>query len=257
MRHGRLFARSALLGAALAPLVFGGALEAQDADFLFHRPWVSVGIRGGYSLPNQGSEVFAFIKDELTIETSDLYAAALGAELAIRATERLDVALGVDWSRSRTRSEPRGFEATDGLPIEQITTFQRVPITLTVKGYLFERGRSVSRFAWIPARWSPYVGAGFGALRYSFEQDGEFVDVDSCDPVTEECDIFRDFFVSEGTTPVAHVLAGADISITPRFVITGEARYSWARSEMSRDFVGFDKIDLAGLQMTAGVSVRF
>ena len=38
---------------------------------------------------------------------------------------------------------------------------------------------------------------------------------------------------------------------------TTEARYGWASDELGFDFVGFDKLDLAGFQVTAGFTVRF
>jgi opacity protein-like surface antigen len=253
MRHRAIFAGSALLGAVLAPLVVPSGASAQEADFLFRRPWVSLGIRGGYAIPRAGSDIFEFTSEQLTVEKSDFRSAAGGLEIAVRATERIDVAFGVDVSRSETRSEFRDWIGDDDLPIEQTTVFQRIPATVTVKGYLWERGREVSRFAWIPARWSPYAGVGAGVVWYRFQQDGEFVDFDTAD-----LEIFQYTYRSEDRAPTAHVLAGADVSLGPRFVLTGEGRYSWARADMDLlEFDGFDKIDLSGLQVTAGVSVRF
>jgi hypothetical protein len=73
----------------------------------------------------------------------------------------------------------------------------------------------------------------------------------------ENLDIFPDVFESSGWTPTAHVLAGADFSLTPRLALNAEGRYGWAKADMGPDFVGFDKIDLAGFQATLGLSVRF
>ena len=243
------------LAVVAASWLFSAPVAAQeDADFLFSRPRVSACLRIGYAVPRASSDLFDFPRQHLTVETSDFQAPALEGELAFRASERLDVALGLGWAGSRTRSEIRHWIGEDDLPIEQTTRFDRVPLTLGVKGYLLERGRSVSRFAWVPARWSPFAGVGVGALWYSFEQEGEFVD-ESTDP--QAPDIFADELRSEGWTPTAHLLAGLDLSLRRNLVVTGEARYSWASAELGRDFVDFDKIDLAGFQATAGLSVRF
>jgi hypothetical protein len=53
------------------------------------------------------------------------------------------------------------------------------------------------------------------------------------------------------------VAAGLDYSLGPRWLVNGEARYSWASANMGRDFVGFDDIDLTGFRASVGVSVRF
>jgi len=42
-----------------------------------------------------------------------------------------------------------------------------------------------------------------------------------------------------------------------RLVLTGEARYTWAKDAMGAQFSGFDEIDLAGLQFTVGLALRF
>ena len=53
------------------------------------------------------------------------------------------------------------------------------------------------------------------------------------------------------------MLAGASISVTRRLFLSLETRYAWANSPLSGDFVGFDNIDLNGLQSTVGIEVVF
>ena len=242
------------LGSALAAaLVLGAAPDpawAQAPDFLLRSPRASLGLRGGYALANASSEVFDFARDELTLERSDFDAPAFGGQLAIRITPRVDVAFDLSVASTRPTSEFRDWVDTDDLPIEQVTEYRRVPVTLGFKAYLKDRGRSVGRFAWIPARWAPYVGAAGGWVWYRFEQDGDFVD-------EKTLDIFTDRFTSRGKAPTMHVYGGADWSLGPVFFLTAEARYAWARTEMGPDFVDFDPMDLSGLQATVGLSVRF
>ena len=239
------------LGAALfVGLALAEDAAAQGSGFVFKRPTVSLGVRLGYALPRAGSEIFDFTREELTIDKSDFNALSFGGELGIRAIERVDIALNLGYEKSDTRSEFRDWVDDDDLPIEQNTRFTRIPLTLGVKAYPWERGRRISRLAWIPKRWAPYFGAGAGVVWYRFEQIGDFVDF-------ETFDIFHSGFESRGSSPLAYLSGGVDVSLGPRWLVTGEARYAWASAEMDRDFVGFDNIDLAGFRMTAGFSVRF
>jgi len=244
---GGLLAAAVLAGVLALP---GAAAAQHGGDFLFERPTMRFGVRTGYAIPRAGSQIFDFTTRRLTVDEDDFESFALSGELAFRANERLDVAVEVGVSRAEIFSEFRDYVGTDDLPIQQTTEFTRVPVTLNVRGYLFERGRSVSRYAWVPGGWSPYLGAGVGWISYEFSQDGEFVDF-------ETLDIFRDRFVSDGTAPTVHVMGGIDVSLGRRLVLSGEGRYGWAEEEMDGDFVGFDEIDLSGFQATVGISVRF
>ena len=236
--------------AAMVSLPVATSAQAGGPGFLFRRPTMSFGIRGGYALAQAGSEVFDFARDMLTLETGDFSSSAWGAELAVRATERLDIAAEVGVTYSSTRSEFRDWVDLDDLPIEQTTKFQRVPMTLSAKYYLRDRGRSVSQFVWVPQSWSPYVGVGGGLVWYEFEQEGDSVDFE-----TE--DIFYALLGSVGTTGTAHVFSGVDVSLSPRVVLTGQGRYSWGSADMGQDFVDFNSIDLGGFQATVGISFRF
>lgn len=235
---------------ALALLLVASPAAAQSADFLFRRPAVTFAVRGGWAVPRAESEIFDFTTERLTVEREDFAGFTIEGELAIRVRDRLDVALGVGHSESEVRSEFRDWVDDRDLPIEQTTTLRRTPIEVGVKGYLRERGRAVSRFAWVPYGWAPYLGVGAGWMLHDFDQSGDFVDY-------ETLDIFSKDFESEGSTPTAHVAAGIDFSIGPHLLATGEGRYQWARADMSRDFVDFDPIDLSGFQATLGLALRF
>lgn len=239
-----------LVAALICGLPLAGAAAAQEADFLFERPRVTLGVKLGYAFPSAESEVFDFTREQLTVEKSDFNAFSFGGEAGYRLTERIDIALDLGYERSDAGSEFREFVGTDDLPIRQNTKFTRVPVSIGAKLYPWARGRSVSRFAWVPRRWSPYLGAGAGLVWYRFEQVGEFVDF-------ETLEIFLDEFESRGTSPLAYAAAGLEYSLGPRWLASAEARYRWASAEMGRDFVDFDDIDLSGFRATLGLSVRF
>jgi hypothetical protein len=126
----------------------------------------------------------------------------------------------------------------------------QVPLTASAKLYLQPRGRSIGRFAYVPATGlMPYVGAGGGAVWHRFVQEGLFVDYESLR-------ILEGRIETSGFSPLLHGFAGADVRISPRVSLTFEGRYTWSRAEMGNDFVGFDRIDLSGLQTTAGIQIR-
>jgi hypothetical protein len=85
---------------------------------------------------------------------------------------------------------------------------------------------------------------------YRFEQFGDFVDFD-------DLGIFSDVFTSEGWAPTFNVFGGVEIKLRSRLYLGLEARYTWAESNLSGDFLGFDAIDLDGFSTTAGINVLF
>ncbi|MXV97055.1 MAG: hypothetical protein F4Y07_00570 [Gemmatimonadetes bacterium] len=247
-----LFAALALFGATgYEPL----AAQSGGSGFLFGNPRATLTFKGGVSLPraaggNGQQSLWDLTREELTVETADLRGASIIGELAVRASERLDVTLAVGYSASETRSEFRDWEGSDGLPIEQTTRFTTTPVTAGVKAYLFERGRSVGSLAWIPRTWNPYVGVAGGLVSYSFRQHGEFVHYDTYD-------IFQDDYFSRDRAPTVHFLGGMEMSVNRHVLLVGEARYGFASAPLSEDFVGFPDLDLAGFQATAGISLRW
>ena len=247
----------AILGGLLlvgGTLSLGGpqGVEAQtDRDFLFRKPRFSVAFNLGYGMPRAGSDIYDFVTKEMTLQKSDFQSMVVGGSFGVRVTDRIEVSLEMVHGSANTLSELRDWVDQDDLPIQQNTKLTWVPVTASVKAYLWERGRRVSRFAWVPGQWSPFIGAGAGRVYYQFKQAGDFVDY-------ETYDIFFDTYRSEGNTGIFHLLAGAEWSLSPAFYLTGEGRYSWAESDMDREsFFDFDPIDLSGFQATVGLALRF
>jgi hypothetical protein len=249
-RCAGLAATAALAAAAAlaAPL----AAQSQGNGFLFRVPTGSFALRVGYARPNAGSDVYSsFLTNQLTLGRGDFGASDIAGDLAFRVAPRLDAALGLAYAGSRARSEYQHWVDQNDLPIEQRTTLQRVPLTASLKWYLEPRGRSIGRFAWLPRRYVPYVGVGAGAMWYRLHLWGDFVADDSAHSV------YTDSFSSADWALTGHAFAGLDVSVSPRFVVTGEARYTYAKAPLSADFQNFDRIDLSGFSLTAGVAVRF
>ncbi len=243
--------RIAVLAALAVTLAAPVAGVAQGGPgFLFSRPKVSLGIRTGYTLPRASSQIFDFSREEFTLNRFDFDAPYLGGELAFRFSERWDAAISAGWSEGRGLSEYRNWVDQDNLPIEQETIFQTVSVVVGARYYFRDRGRSIGRFAWVPSRLSPFVGGGFGVVTYDFTQSGDFVDFQTLDIVTDQ-------LTSTGAGAAAYASAGADFSLGKQFYLTGEARYAVASGGVEGDYSLYDGIDLSGLQLTTGISVRF
>ena len=244
----RLFSR---ITVAIAAVAAGTAAPAAAQDgFLFEEPRVTVTLRGGHHVASAKSDIYDFFTDELTLSRGDFSGFALAGDIGIRLSSHADVVLGFGRTATTQGSEFRDWVDEDDLPIEQTTSLERVPITATLKVYPLARGRSIGSNAWVPARLTPFVGAGAGALHYELTHGGEFVDF-------ETFEIFPDHFASSGWTRSMHLLAGADYWLNTRFGLTGEGRYTWATAPLQADFRRFDDIDLRGFQATAGISIRF
>ena len=252
MRFECVARRSAFIGAVV--LVSGARLapaQTSGDGFLFRRPSGSFSLHGGYALANAGSDVFSEATTNLTLDKRDFSSFSFGGDISYAFSPRFDVVFGGDYSAAKRDSEFRDWVDNNDDPIEQTTSFRRLPITVSLKYYVVERGRSVSQFAWIPSKYSPYVGVGGGGMYYRFKQEGDFVDF-------QDLDVFFAELQSSGWTPTGHAMAGVDYTLGPWLALTAEGRYSYAKAELDRDvWEGFEKIDLSGFAGTVGFKVRF
>jgi len=223
---------------------------APEPDFLFGRPKGTIGIRTGWLFARTDSDLFDFVRDQLTIGRNDFNAPALAVDVGAVVSSRVDLVFGFGYSRATIDSEYRRLVDNNRLPITQRTRLQQFNLTASARVSVVPRGREVGRLAWIPRPVSPYVGAGAGALRYQFEQSGDFVDV-------VDLSVFDASLRSSRWTPSAHVFAGADVRLRGKLYLEAEARYLWAKGAAGQDFVGFDPIDLSGVNVTAGVNFLF
>ncbi len=248
----RVYARAATVAAATV-LAASSALaqEASGRGFLFGAPTGSLSIRGGYAAPRAGSDIFSFVTNELTLNKGDFGSFAVGADVSVRLTDRFDVVLSVDGSGMNRKSEFREWEDNSGNPIEQETKFSRQTYTLSGKYSLRPGGRSVGRFAWVPSSYTPWVSLGLGRTLYILSQDGDFIDFEKGNSV------FRDSFRSSEWTTTAEAAVGVDWSLNQRFALTTQARYLSGKADLQYDYAGFDPIDLSGIGVSAGLTVRF
>jgi hypothetical protein len=253
MRLHRSFVWAAMLSAGTLALAPSLAAQSSGNGFLFRRPAVSFDLRAGFAHASAGSDIFSFSEEQFTLGSGDFSGPAVAGEMGIHVTPRVQLVLGSAYTGRQARSEYRDLvEEVNGVdqPIEQTTTFVRVPATASVKAYLVPPGRTIGKFAWVPSRYAPFVGAGGGGMWYRFRQEGDFVNMDTNVIRSDQLD-------SQGWTKTAHAFAGLDYSLSPRFAITSQARYDWAEATLDEFvFEGFEPIDLSGLSATVGIHIR-
>jgi hypothetical protein len=209
-----------------------------------------VAVRGNWVFARAGSDLFDFVQDQFTLEDGAFDAPGITADVALAVHPRVDAVAGLEFSRAEATSEYRRFVDNNRLPITQTTSLDELNLSGTIRFGLVPRGRQVSRYAWVPRTVVPYVGAGAGAMYYDFQQVGDFVDF-------VDLSVFSDTFQASGWTPTAHVLGGVDVRVFQRWYLSLEGRYLWGAGELSREFQGFDPMDLAGLRFGIGVNVLF
>jgi hypothetical protein len=231
-------------------------------DFLLGRPHAAVGVRGNWVFASAGSDIYDFVSEHLTIDDSDFNTGSFAADVAIFAMPQFDVVAGFDIANKALESEYRGYSETvpgsaTTIPIRQRTELQQMHFTGSAKFGLLSRGRQVSRLAYIPRTFVPYVGAGGGVTKYTFQQSGDFVDFATENPAAGTFSIFTDYFRSDGWAPSMHAFGGADILVFKRLYFTVEGRYTWVKADLDQDFIDFEPIDLGGFRFGAGINFVF
>jgi hypothetical protein len=234
--------------------------QSASPDFLLGRPKGMVGVRGGLFLASAGSDFFSDMTRFLTLEKSDFRTGTFSTEVAFSITPRFDIVAGMDLNRLSRPSEDREFDEqlSNGtkVPIEQTTELSQRNFGVSAKFSLLPRGQSVSRLAWIPRTFVPYVGAGAGIGHYTLRQNGDFTDYGDPNFRGDET-VFSDTFHSEGWAPLYQAFGGTDIQIFRRLVISFEGRYSWQSGDLSTDYIGYEPIDLGGFRFGGGIHFAF
>jgi len=240
-----------VLAVAAAGSAAPARAQATGDGFLFGRPRATLTVRGGYDRPFAQGALFDDAVSQLTLGRSAFAGGSVGGELAIAVSPRIDLAFSGGFASSTRGSEFRSFvDADDDSPITQTTSLRRVPLGASLKAYVAPRGRAIGQFAWIPARVAPFVGAGGGAVYYRYAQDGSFVS-------DQTLAVFPATFTSSGWAPAGFAFAGADWTLSPRLVLSGEVRYTAARGALTGDFAPYDRIDLSGAAANVGLGLRF
>jgi hypothetical protein len=245
----RLTGAAALLAVGLVAAPAQGQTGSGDG-YLFGAPSVQFTIRAGFAQPGASSDLFAESFDMFSLKKSSFGAPDIGAELGVRLAPRLDLTFGAEYAGRSAKSDYRQFFDNNQQPIEQTTTFQRVPLTAGLKAYLAPRGRSIGTLAWIPSSISPWVGAAGGATWYRFVQEGDFINMSTMG-------VYNDKLESHGWGLAWQGMAGVDVNLSTRTAVTLDARYTRSHAALDRNyFSGYGDLDLSGASVALGLTFR-
>jgi outer membrane protein W len=247
-RTPRHLAVAALVAGMLAAAPPARAQGSGDG-FLFRAPTGALVLRLGMDQPLANSDLFSDVTSQFTLRKSDFRGLSLGGELDAQLGPRTTLVFEASWSGARHGSEYQHFVDNNNLPIQQTTSFQRVPLTVGVRYYLGLPGQAIGRLAWVPSRYSPWVGFGVGAVWYRFRQSGDFINLSTMN-------VYADDLASSDWAFTAHVNAGVDVSLSPRTFVSAEGRYAWGRAHLGAAYSGYAPIDLSGLAFTIGFGYR-
>ena len=233
-----------------------GHAQSRRSDYLLGRPTATLTLRIGAVRPNASNGVFAVTdsvgKRLLTLDPDQFLGANFGADVGVPLTQQLELQFSVSSASRRVESEYRDFVDNRDLPIEQATRLRRTPLSMGIRYNLVPAGRAVSRLAWVPTRFVPYVAAGGGALQYRFQQNGDFVDFRSA-----RLDVFTARLEAKGWAPLAYAASGVTWAVLPAVALNTELRYDHSSTPMRGDFTGFDKTSLSGVVINTGLQFRF
>lgn len=219
-------------------------------DFLFGHPRASISLGGTWIVPRASGDLFTFVGNQLTLNRSNFRRLGFTGAVGIRIAPRFDVVSDIDVSARSVGSEYRQYVKADRSEITQTTKFNQAAFAVGARYFPIGRGQDISKYAFLPRRVVPYVGAGASIAHYTFLQTGDFVDF-------VDLSIFNHTFSSDGWAVGPHVDTGADVQIWRMFFVNVGARYTWGHAKLSSDFVGFDGIDLSGFRSSTGMTIVF
>lgn len=237
---------------ALSLALSTSAAVAQDLvgdGYTFRSPKGSLSARVGFAKANANSQVFSFTDSILSLNKGDFSSPSLALEAGFFMNPRTELLLGVSVASTTIQSNYADLVDNNDMEIRQSTTFRRVPLTFGLRYFLSPIGKRLGSYAWVPARFAPYVSAGGGMVYYRFQQEGDFVDYVSME-------VFPAEMQSDAWTPTMYGAVGAHYSLNSRTALATELRYDVAKAPMDFAFRLFDRIDLSGTSLTVGFNIR-
>ena len=183
--------------------------------------------------------------NSLRFDIKDFRGATVFGEWNITFNERVELSLGAGFYRKTVPSVyDCCIDERDNSEIEQDLRLRVIPVSAVVRFLPFGRAGET--------QW--YIGGGVAALNWKYSETGEFVDFDNNGL------IFEDRYVGSGTVMAPVALTGVRFPIGGDvYALNFEARYQFGKGNTGGLANGFlaEKINLGGLNVTAGFQIRF
>lgn len=234
----RLLLRTIALSALAAT-----ALPAQSTGPTRWLSNVAVSAFFGELQPSGRSELYSLLDRSLSPGSGALQPRLGGGALHVSLPYRLAATLGAERGGRTMGSSSR--MSPNGSPVPQQTT-------------LDVRHAEYVGVEWTALRWQGgnagdrarvMLGGGAGALGYRLRQWGSFVD-------EQRSVVFDDDFTSTGTGKFAYASVGLEVPVRSWVAVRGMARRQFGSAPMAGDYAEFDRLDIGGTAITAGVSLR-
>jgi hypothetical protein len=233
-------------GTFAAAVLVAAPAHAQSATPDAWGERIGVAARYGAFQPAGRSEVFSLIDRALTPGSRALRPRLVGGELHVRVVGPLGLVAGIESGGSTVASASR-VAPTSGSDVRQRTT-----LDFTTVGSLGAEWRAL-RWRGGAAdgddRRRVLLGAGGGVARYRLRQWGDFVDA-------ERRVAYADDFRSTGRGAFAYAGLGLEVPVRRWIALQGDVRRQFGSAPMSADYASFDRLDLGGTRIGAGVMVR-
>jgi len=192
----------------------------------------------GIFYPKMESDLWVTNMENLTMSKQDMQAVYYGLEYENFINRYMSVSIEGGYYEKEHYASYRDYEYDDGSPIEQNVGLQIYSLEAGMK--IYPLGQRV--------RFCPYFGGGAGLYYWKYKQWGDFINFDS-GTVSE-----GEYAETSAYTPGANLKGGFILRLKRNFGIVLEAQYQYLKGELSSSFEGFEKLDLNGFKVIAGIN---
>jgi len=200
----------------------------------------SINMKIGLFIPELRSDLWEINLENLTFDRPDMVSVVYGAEYEFYLNRYLSLAAEVSSYAKTVYAQYREYEFADGSPIFQNISLRIVPVEASLKLYPMGNRNRLNLF----------IGAGAGVYAWTYQQSGNFIN-------------FEDDSVSKGFAETRRFAFGLNsrIGLSYRFQqrlgLSLEGKYQYLQGKLSRNFEGFDPLDMSGLTVNAGIMFFF
>jgi hypothetical protein len=198
-------------------------------------------LKTGLFMPSMTSDIWDFNVNNLAFNKGDMSGLYYAAEYEFFLNRTISFAFEVGNYTQTVYSQYRDYEDNSHNPIYQNIKLSITPIEMKFK--LYPLGL---RYAF-----SPFIGIGGGLYVWRYENWGDFIDFSTMDILTDREAVTHKVGLG------ASVCAGFLVKFDRRLAFLVEGKYQYLKDSLSGDFSGFGNIDLSGVSVLAGFSMRF
>lgn len=198
----------------------------------------SINFKLGLFHPSMSSDLWDINMENLALNKQDMRASYFGVEYEHPLNRYVTFTLEGGYYDKEHNSFYKDFEYEDGTPIYQSLALRIINMEAGIKLYPLGTRRN----------FNPYVGVGGGVYYWKYEQYGDFIDFEN-DLVNDD-----EYADSKAYTPGFNARAGFVFRFARNWGLSFEGKYQFLKGELSSFFEGFEKFDLSGFILSAGVN---